>query len=189
MEVPNAGNGADLTLAEIARNDAKVLRGKRRLQSVARWLRCPFIADSEGGTLVETAVTLPVVMLIMTGVFSFSIALYQKLQLAEAVTAGGRILAADRGDANPCQTVSTAIHAAAAGLTSSSITLTYTLNGTSQGSGTTSCPGPGSPATANTYMVAGGAAQIFASYPCTLMVYGSKLTSCTLQTEIIEVVQ
>ena len=143
----------------------------------------------EGGTLVEMAVCLPIVMLIMTGVFSYSLALYQKLQLAEAVSAGGRLLSVDRGDTDPCKTITAAIAAGGPGLSSSSITLTYKLNGTSQGTGTTSCPGPGSPATANTYMVAGSTAEIDASYPCTLRSMGLQISSCTLQTNIVEVVQ
>lgn len=152
-------------------------------------LRSRLRGREQGGSLVEMAVCLPVVMLIMTGVFTYSIALYQKLQLAEAVNAAGSALAVDRGDVDPCKTATTAIKSAGPGLIASSITLTYKLNGTSQGAGTTSCPGPGSPATANTHMIAGGTAEIDASYPCTLTVYGSKISTCTLQTNLVEVVQ
>jgi Flp pilus assembly protein TadG len=176
MEVSGAKTEASTSLVSKALSLARKLRGK-------------VIAGNEGGSLVEMAVCLPVVMLIMTGIFTYSIALYQKLQLAEAVSAGGRALSVDRGDTDPCKTVTSAIDAAGAGLTAASITLTYKLNGTSQGTGTKSCPGPGSPATANTYMVAGGTAEIDASYPCTLTVYGSKISSCTLTTNIVEVVQ
>jgi len=47
------------------------------------------------------AVTLPIVMAVMTGIFSFSIALYQKLQLAEAVSNAGHMLVTDGGDNGP----------------------------------------------------------------------------------------
>lgn len=44
--------------------------------------------SDRGSALVELAVALPIVMLIMTGIFSFSIALNQKLVLTEAISAG-----------------------------------------------------------------------------------------------------
>jgi Flp pilus assembly protein TadG len=149
---------------------------------------CRFLAgDSEGGALVEMAVTLPIVMAVMTGIFSFSIALYQKLQLCEAISNGGRLLATDRGDIDPCNTATQAIYGAAPGLSHTSLTLTYTLNGNSYGSGTTSCPGSSGGANAN--MVSGGTAQITASYSCSLAVYGWRATGCSLQSGITEVVQ
>ena len=138
----------------------------------------------EGGALVEMAVTLPLVMLIMTGIFSFSIAIYQKLQLAEAVSNGGHYLAVDRGDTDPCKTVANAIYAAAPGLSSSSMTLSFDLDGTTTGA---TCPGTSGAANAN--MVAGGTGEITATYPCTLAVYGASFASCSLQTQITEVIQ
>jgi Flp pilus assembly protein TadG len=188
MEVPGAETGASPILVRNAHARAAAHQ-ERKARSFAAWLRSRLVSDSEGGTLVEMAVCLPIVMLIMTGTFSYSLALYQKLQLAEAVSAGGRLLSVDRGDTDPCKTATSAIAAAGAGLSSTSINLTYKLNGTSQGANTKSCPGPGSPATANTYMVAGSTAEIDATYPCSLTVYGSAISSCTLQTNIVEVVQ
>ena len=86
------------------------------LSSEIARLRGLFGTDSEGGALVEMAVTLPIVMAVMTGIFSFSIALYQKLQLAEAVSNAGHLLATDRGDTDPCTTATNAVYAAAPGL-------------------------------------------------------------------------
>jgi Flp pilus assembly protein TadG len=154
--------------------------------SLAR-LRRALAGESEGGALVEMAVTLPIVMAVMTGIFSFSMALYQKLELCEAMSNAGRLLATDRGDTNPCNTATTAFYAAAPGLSHSSLTLTYTLNGNSYGSGTTTCAG--SNGTANSNMVSGGTAEIQATYACSLGVYGMKAMSCSLQSGITEVVQ
>jgi Flp pilus assembly protein TadG len=138
--------------------------------------------SEEGGALVETAVTLPLIMMIMTGIFSFSIAIYQKLQLAEAVSNGGHYLAVDRGDTDPCKTVANAIYSAAPGLSQSSMSLTFTING----GGST---GPTCASSASS-MVSGGTAEIQASYPCTLSVYGMNFASnCSLQTQITEIVQ
>ena len=143
--------------------------------------------EDEGGALVEMAVTLPIVMVIMTGVFSFSIALYQKLQLAEAVSVGGRQIAVARGQTDPCTQATNSIYAAAPGLTSASIKLTYVLNGTSSTAGTSM--GAGTTACSGTTLTPGDYAQITATYPCSLSVYGMSFASCSLGTQITEVIQ
>lgn len=140
---------------------------------------------SEGSSIVEIAVTMPLILLVMTGIFSFSIALYQKLELANAVATGGRYLASDRGDNNPCASTASQIYSAAPGMASSSLTLTFVLNGVSTGA---TCAGASGAANSN--MVAGGTAEIEASYPCVLQVYGWSLgKSCNLTTQVVEVVQ
>jgi Flp pilus assembly protein TadG len=146
-----------------------------------------FRSNDRGSALVEMAVALPVMMMMLTGIFSFSMALYQKLLLAEALSSGGRVLAADRGDTDPCQAATTAIYTAAPALNPNNITLTYTLGGVSYSPGTTSCPGPSGAANSN--MTAGGTAQIQATYPCSLSVYGVTYASCSLGTQITENIQ
>lgn len=157
----------------------------------ARFSVCKFRtkvgSHCEGSALVEMGIALPMILLLMTGIFSFSIALYQKLQLAESVSNAGRILAVDRGDSDPCQTATSAIYAAAQGLSKSDISLTYVLGGVNYGANVTSCPGSSGAANAN--MTAGGAAQIIATYPCSLQVYGVKYGSCNMASQITEVVQ
>jgi Flp pilus assembly protein TadG len=150
--------------------------------------RLRLLKDGErGSALVEMAVTLPIMMAVMTGIFSFSIALYQKLQLAEAVSNAGHVLATDRGDNDPCTTATNAIYGAAPGLTQSNLKITYTLNGNNYGSNVTSCAAGAGAANAN--MVANGSAQIQATYTCSLGVYGMHYTSCTVASQITEVVQ
>ncbi len=156
-------------------------------RSLLRRVRNLFFSDSDGGALVEMALTLPLIMAVMTGIFSFSVALYQKLQLAEAVSSAGHLLATDRGDNDPCTTATNAIYAAAPGLSQSKITLTYTLNGHNYGSGTTACAAGAGVANAN--MVANGTAQIQATYTCALAVYGMKFTGCSLTSQLTENVQ
>ncbi|MGB6194283.1 MAG: TadE/TadG family type IV pilus assembly protein [Terracidiphilus sp.] len=168
---------------------------------VVAWVRAFFGRDNEGGALVEMAISLPIMLLIMTGIFSFSVALYQKLQLAEAVGNAGRLLAVDRGANDPCQDATNAIYAAAPGLTQSSITLTYNLyNPNFPSGGTTaigasgalgkSCNTPGG----NIYMGAGGTAEIQAQYSGCMLnivnVWGKNMTgACTLSAQVTEVVQ
>lgn len=153
----------------------------------AKLARRVFGGRNEGSAIVEMAVTLPIMMAVMTGIFSFSIALYQKLQLAEAVSNAGHVLATDRGDNDPCTTATNAIYAAAPGLAHANLTLTYTLNGHAYAAGTTSCAASGG--AANSYMVANGSAQIQATYTCSLAVYGMHYTSCSVQSQITEDVQ
>jgi hypothetical protein len=74
------------------------IRNTSHVKFILRNVRTVFGVDVQGGAPVEMAVSLPVVLLLMTGIFSFSTALYQKLQLAEAVSNAGRVLAAERED-------------------------------------------------------------------------------------------
>jgi Flp pilus assembly protein TadG len=161
------------------------IRGKER--SLAARIRTFFGSGSEGGALVEFAVTLPVVLLLITGIFTFSIALYQKLMLAEAVSDGGRFLAVARGDNDPCQETAAKIYdSVSVGLNKSNLTLNITINGTkttiSGGSTGAACAG-------TTDMVAGGSATVSADYTCSLAVYGYSFPGCSLGTQVTEVIQ
>jgi len=157
-------------------------RGARKRSHLLQRMCRAWMKDVRGGALVETAVSLPVILLLMTGIFSFGIALYQKLALAEAVSAGGRVLAAERGDTDPCQTTTNAIYGAAPTLSRSNLTISYVLNGVAVGTGVTTCSG-------TTNLVNGGTAQIIATYPTTIGVYGKNWGSFNLGTQITEVVQ
>ena len=151
-------------------------------QTLLQRIRRSCVSDVRGGALVETAVSLPVILLLMTGIFSFSVALHQKLAMAEAVSAGGRVLAVERGDTDPCKITTAAIYAAAPTLSQSNMTISYVLNGVPVGTGVTTCPN-------TTNMVSGGNAQIIATYPTTIGVYGTNWGSFNLGSQITEVVQ
>jgi Flp pilus assembly protein TadG len=122
-------------------------------------------------------------------VFTFSIALYQKLSLAEGVSAGARTLAADRGDNDPCKTTAAAIANAAPGLTPASVSLTFTLNGvaTTGTAKSSTCAGTGTSANAN--MVSGASATVSATYPCVFKVYNLSLPNCSLGSTVTEEIQ
>ena len=139
------------------------------------------ISDSEGGALVEMAVTLPILMLILTGIVSFSFTLYQKLQLAEAVSNAGHYLATARGDSDPCAKAIQAVIAGAPGLASSSMNITLSDNGSALA---TSCP-----SSAGSALTRGDVAQVTASYPTGLAIYGWRYTTFNLGSQITEVVQ
>ena len=144
---------------------------------------------TEGGALVEIAVTLPLILFLMTGIFSFSVALYQKFALTEAVSAGGRAIAVGIDDSDPCQTAVAAMQAAAPLLTPSSMSITITIKqqtvATATQVTTGTCPSTGFSPSLGT----GDQATVFASYPCTLGVYGVNFGSCQLNSQITETMQ
>jgi Flp pilus assembly protein TadG len=134
------------------------------------------------------AVALPPALLLITGVAAFSIALAQKLELAEAVSNGGRVLAVARQKNDPCTLAYQAVDAAAPTLNPLNISLTITLAGVATGpSASPSCPGSSGQANAN--MVQGGNATISATYTCSIHAYRYTYPGCNLATSLTEVVQ
>jgi Flp pilus assembly protein TadG len=130
--------------------------------------------------MVETALVMPIILLFMTGMFSLSTVLYQKLELIEAVSSGARFLAVDRGDTDPCASTANAIYAAAPTLSKSKISLSFVLNGTSYSGAT--CSG-------TTSMVSGATAQLKATYPCSMKAFRMSFSSCTLTVTTSEAIQ
>jgi Flp pilus assembly protein TadG len=138
-----------------------------------------------GQALIELAVSLPILLLIVTGIATFGIAFNNYLSLTNAVTIGGQILSVSRGQTtDPCATAATAIHNAAPLLNSTGISLSFNLNGV--GYPGASCDSAG--AVGN--LASGATAQVTATYPCSLIVYGANLSpGCTLTAQIAEIVQ
>jgi Flp pilus assembly protein TadG len=155
------------------------------------WLRvCRRAASEAGGSLVEFAIVLPVLLLIVTGVFTFGIALNNYLELTDAVGIGGRQLAISRGQTtDPCATAVSAIENAAPSLNPASYTSwTFVLNGTSYSG--TSCSSSSTTTGAAGNLSQGKSAQVKVEYPCNLTVYGINYApSCTLTAQITELVQ
>jgi Flp pilus assembly protein TadG len=158
------------------------------------------IRSERGGALVEMALVMPVMLAMLTSIFSFSVVLYQKLQLGEAVSNAGRVMALERGDTDPCTTTANSIYAAAPALAKANMTLTFTLGGTNSGgsvSGGTSYGGTKGTAPTCTAAGNGGAAalqagwpaEIQATYPCSFFVYNTKLGTCSVTTQVTEVIQ
>jgi len=181
MEAPASSPGEDRTVTPLG------ARGRKR--SIVARIRALAGSDTRGSALVEMAVALPPVLLVITGVAAFSIALAQKLELAEAVSNGGRYLATARGVNDPCTKAYQAVDAAAPTLNPSNISLTITLNGVqTSASATPSCSG-GSSGLPNANMVQGGNATISATYTCSIQAYGFTYPGCNLATSLTEAVQ
>ena len=100
--------------------------------------------------------------------------------LTNAAAKGALTLALSRGTTTPYTSTTTAVTAAAPGLTTGSITITVTVNGTA-------CT---TDAGCSTLLVAGQPALVRATYPCDLTVMGYNYASgCTLSAQTAQMVQ
>ena len=70
--------------------------------------------NERGQSLVEFALCLPLLMLLVTGMITFGIALHDYLEMTDAVSVGARLVAISRGQTtDPCATSATAVYNAA----------------------------------------------------------------------------
>jgi Flp pilus assembly protein TadG len=141
--------------------------------------------SDDGQSMVEFALCLPPLLLIVTGIFTFGIALNNYLVLTNATSVAARQLSISRlpTTTDPCALTAAAIYAAAPNLKQSSLTVSITLNGVSYPA-TTTCTS----ATAN--LLQGKSAQVTVSYPCTLVVYlHNYASSCSLQASLTEAIE
>ena len=128
----------------------------------------------EGQSLVEFALTVPVLLLVVTGIAAFGIAFNNYMMLTEATSVGARQLTVSRGQTlDPCNTLSTAVYAAAPMLKKTSLTFTISLNGSSYTG--TSCSSGSSTSGAAAHMVLGTNAVVTVTYPVSVTVYGMKV--------------
>jgi len=144
-------------------NEKVLLARKAAARMVARWRR-----EQNGSSLIEFALVMPVMLLVMTGIFSMGIAFNQQEQLTQAVGAGGQYL----------QHTYNAITGAAPNLTAANITLTVTMGTTAVTAKT--CSGDQS------LLTQGGNATVSATYPCSIIAYKYTFGTCTLNAKVTE---
>jgi Flp pilus assembly protein TadG len=139
--------------------------------------------------LVELALVMPILLIILTGIFAFGIAMNNYLELTDSVAIGARFLAVSRGQTtDPCANGVAAIEKAAPYLKPASLSFTFVLNGTSYSG--TSCSSASTSTGAAGNLVQGGNVQVTATYPCNLAIYGKNYSpSCTLTAQTTEIVQ
>jgi Flp pilus assembly protein TadG len=137
-------------------------------------------AAEDGAALVEIALSLPVLLAVLTAIFSFGIAFSNQLTLTQAVGTGAQFLQQIRATTtDPCADTINAISSAAPTLKKASITLALTMNGSTVSA--SSCSG------SQSNLIQGQAVTVAATYPCNLMVYGVKFTSgCLLGAQVTE---
>jgi Flp pilus assembly protein TadG len=193
------------TDARSAGNRFGLLRfiGRATARTAVRVRRCS--QGEDGSTLAEMALVLPILLVVLTGVFSFGIILNQYLVLTNAVNNGARAFAmsAPSSDGNisiedsgdPCKYAGQAIENSAGTLVSSNINLTinYTtyLGNTSSSGTTTTYTGTGSslPSCASLKMYQLDVVQIQATYAVTPVLYGWASKQFTLNATTTELVQ
>jgi Flp pilus assembly protein TadG len=145
--------------------------------------------NEQGQAMVEVALVLPILLLVLTGIFALGLAFNNYVILTEATNVGARALAISRGSTtDPCATASSAVIAAAPLLVPANLTFTFVLNGTSYSGASCSSGSTTTGASAN--LVQGGNALVTVTYPCSLAVYGANYApGCVLQAQITELVQ
>jgi Flp pilus assembly protein TadG len=127
----------------------------------------------DGQSLVEFALTVPALLLVVTGILSFGVVFNNYIILTEATSVGARQLTVSRGQTlDPCQTFSSAVYAAAPVLKQANLTFTISLNGNVYSG--TSCSGT-TTSGAPSNMILGTNTVVTATYPFSLSVYGLKI--------------
>jgi Flp pilus assembly protein TadG len=97
-------------------------------------------AGEEGASLVEFAMVLPLMMIVLTGGASFSMALYNLQQLGNATASTSQLLAAEAGlITDPCASTVSSVTASLPNWTASNLTYTVTIT---DSSGTAHSYGP-----------------------------------------------
>lgn len=116
----------------------KIRNGLRRMGNlVARRLKCGFgRRGEEGAALLEFAITLPMLMMVLTGTASFSLGLYFLQQIGNATSSAALTVAGAAGVGlnntdDPCAWAVSSVTSALPNLTASKLTYTLTVTDSS----------------------------------------------------------
>jgi Flp pilus assembly protein TadG len=160
------------------------------------------VSGEEGSTLAEMALVTPILLAVLTGIFSFGIVLNQYMVLTNSTNAGARAFALSRSgttslapSADPCMYAISTVNASSSVLKTSnlSFTIVYTPSGASNpnngGSATTyTATGSSSSVCANQAMYTCDVVQVQAVYPVTPVVFGWSNTTLNLTASSTELV-
>jgi Flp pilus assembly protein TadG len=157
--------------------------------SIGQRLRVFLRRREHGSSLIEFALCLPPLLLLMTGIFAFGIAIGNYVTLTNATSIGAMQVAISRSQTlDPCNTASSAVTSAAPNLKSSSLTFSLVLNGTTYTG--TSCTSNSYTTGAAGNLAQGKTAQLTVTYPCNLAVYKqNNFQGCTLTAKTAEIIQ
>jgi Flp pilus assembly protein TadG len=177
--------------------DARFSRSRfSRSRLSLRWTH-RLARNEQGGSLVEFALVLPVLLLLVTGFTTFGLALNNYLELTEATGIGAQQLAILRGNTtDPCAQAAAIVTGTVSNLAPASMTFVFTLNGTNYPSSGTysgtnaSCSSSSTTTGAAGNLVQGQSATMTVGYPCSLAVYGINYApTCNLTAKVTEIVQ
>jgi Flp pilus assembly protein TadG len=170
--------------------------GKKQSISILDYIRFRFAFRDDGQVLVETALVLPIFLLIVTGTLIFGIFTMQMMSLTEGVSNAGRVLSLNAGTTlDPCSLAATSVQNASPGVNSSNLSYSITLtppSGTAQTYSGASCSSTSTTTGAAQYLKSGGIVTITATYTgCSLKYFGANLTpsGCSMSKSITESVQ
>ncbi len=145
---------------------------------------------SEGGSLVEFALVVPMMMVLMTGMFSIGIALNNYIVLTNGVSAGARAFALARGQSgvtDPCAYAAQITQQAASSLKSSS--LTYSMAWTTTNSAGASVTTNYTNTCSGIALNSGDTVQVQATYPIPMIMYGFTPGTIHIEGQSFEMVQ
>jgi Flp pilus assembly protein TadG len=147
---------------------------------LGRRLRTFLGSGQEGSALIEIALTMPMLLAVITAIFTFGVGFNNQLTLTSAVGAGAQYLQLIRTTTtDPCKDTLTALSNAAQSLKSSSISLSFNFDGVAVTGN--SCAGD------QVDLVQGEPVTVTATYPCVLAIYGTKFTNaCQLSAKVTE---
>jgi len=157
---------------------------KRKSGIIAKALgggRCAAHNES-GAAAVEFGLVMPMLLMVLLGIIQFGMTINNYLELTDAVRSGARALAIGRSSSTPYTTAISAINTSAANLTSSGITKTLTVNGST-------CTSDSQCAT-DLATAAGKSATVTATYSCSLTVMGVNFASgCQLSSTTTDLIE
>jgi len=167
-------------------------RASAEARSIGDRLRFGLRFGDKGQALVEAAIVLPLMLMLLVGMFSVGVAMIQYEMLGEATFAGSQQFQNGRGIlTDPCASVATAVSAALPNWVAANITYSASITddtGTAQtipaSTGSFSCAGGAN------YLTQYEPATLTVSYPYTwIPIYGVKLGTGALtrsQTVLVE---
>lgn len=141
-------------------------------------------AREQGGAMVELALCLPILLIMLTGIYSVGTLLQQNTQLIDSVNVGAIDLAIN-GSAlgttgDPCALASQDIINTSPFLNTSQMTFSFVLNGTTYPG--TSCSGVA--------LTSGNTMQVTVTYPCSIAIYLAPVTTaCAINATLSEIIQ
>jgi Flp pilus assembly protein TadG len=176
--------------------NSQIAVGRKQSISILDYIRFRFAFRDDGQVLVETALVLPIFLLIVTGTLIFGIFTMQMMGLTEGVSNAGRVLSVSAGQTlDPCALAAASVQSASSGLRNSSISTSITLTpqgGTATTYSAATCASTDTTSGAAGNLKSGGIVTISATYTgCSLKYFGTNLTptGCSMTKAVTEAVQ